>query len=89
MANIVVTTTATRIDVVFNDMAAAVGYSHGSWPKTAISVLIVDSISDTVIINMTDGSRFVVGDSALIVDSIDAVAMTSSADIYNAIKAFF
>lgn len=86
MANIVVTSTASRIDVVFNDTTATAGYSYASFPKASMHRVSIDSVSDVVLVSMADGSSWKLGANALVVDSVDGTPITDSASLYNALK---
>lgn len=88
MANIVVTSTASRIDVVFNDTTTIAGYSHASFPKAAMHHVSIDAVSDVVIVSMADGSSWKFGANALVVDSVDGTPITDPASLYNALKGF-
>lgn len=87
MANVVVTSTASRIDVVFNDTSQPVGYSHASFPKAAMHRVSIDLVSDNVIVSMADGSSWRLGTNAIVVDSVDGTPTTDTASLYAAIKA--
>lgn len=87
MANIVVTSTATRIGVVFNDMAGPAGYSQSTFPRTSLLRVSIDSISDVVVVTMADGSHWRLGANALAVDSVDGTPTTDTASLYAAVMA--
>jgi hypothetical protein len=86
MANVVITTTANRINVVFNDASSEVGMDKGSWRKD--HVLHVQLKTDHVEVQM-DGSehRWEVVDAAasnyLVIDTIDGAGPTSLSDLYD------
>jgi len=83
MANIVVTTTATRIDVVFNDYATMLDMVKASWSKQYIADFVLKT--NCVLVDI-EGQRdwcvsFDGTTGTLQIDSVDGVAPTSTINI--------
>lgn len=90
MADIVVTSDAEKIMVVFNDAASTVGYAQASWPKSAITRVELASDGSFVEVEMSDGTHWQVTHDGSIgskVDTIDGATPSSVADLYTKIIA--
>lgn len=89
MANIVVTTTATRIYAVFNDMAASAGVSKGYWAKDTIEKVVqrTDGAVEVVEVSSRVWVLDMAGTLGAIVDTVDGVAPTDNADLMNKLAA--
>lgn len=90
MPNVVVTSTANSIKVVFNDYAAAAMMDKGAWSNSEISNIILHSNHVEVITK--DGERWILSHTtnsinALIIDSIDGIAPSSLSDLYDKMAA--
>ena len=80
MANLVLTTTANTVKVDFNDLADH--YTEATWAKDQISS--VHMHSTYVVVRMKNEQRWLCSydDTKMQIDSIDAVAPTSTEDLY-------
>lgn len=80
MANLVLVTTANTIKVDFNDLAG--NYSKGTWALDQIAS--IRQHADYVEILMKNDNRWLCSYDAtkMEIDTIDAVAPTSNADLY-------
>lgn len=91
MANLVVTSTATKISVDFGALSSAVGFSKGTWEKDVIGSVVLDSATNWVEVHTKTGDNWKVCYTAyadsLVIDSIDGVAPTSNSDLYTKIVA--
>lgn len=83
MANIVITTTTNKYDVVFNDLATQVGIVKGTWLKDHVANILLKS--DHVEVSLFQERTWLVGfdSSYMQIDSINAVAPTSNSDLYD------
>ena len=80
MANLVLVTTANTIKVDFNDLADH--YTEATWAKDQISS--IHKHATYVVVKMKNDQRWLCSFDAtkMEIDSIDAVAPTSTADLY-------
>lgn len=87
MANVVITSTANSIKVVFNDYSTAVGMEKGTWAKNEISDIRLGLSDAYVDVETKHEPRWLVVFEAttgmLLVDSVDGVAPTSNSDLYD------
>jgi hypothetical protein len=89
MANVVIVTSGTNIDVAFND------YAGGSIPSNArytqSDIIKIEEFSDHVAVTMRDEAVwycvYTSTNGYLIIDTIDTVAPLSNADLYSKLKA--
>lgn len=90
MANIVVTTTATAINVAFNDLSDEVGIVEGTWSKS--SIISVELHAGTHVhvdmIRASDWKLSYDGVNGLQVDSVNGVPPVSNQALYDALKLF-
>lgn len=88
MANIVITSTTDRVDVVFNDYSASLGMISGSWGKDKIIAVL--NKTDRVAMIIQDEKEWLVSFDGTAgtfqVDTIDTVAPTSNSDLYDKLK---
>jgi len=90
MPNTVITTTATRIDAVFNDDESKVGFPQGSWKKSTVHR--VEDRDSYFEVYVNGGHRWTVRSSettyasALLIDSIDGTTITTHAGLYTELK---
>lgn len=95
MANVVVTSTTERIDVVFNAFASAAGYDKGSWRKSAIVSVRQRASSGTVQILIHTGPgvvenwdvAYAASGTCMVIDSIDGVPPASNSDLCDKLAA--
>ena len=90
MPNVIVTSTTNAVKVDFGDYAGtAITYHKGSWAKSAIEVILMNS--DHVSVTAADSERWIVShdgaSSSLQVDSVNGVAPSSLSDLYEKISA--
>lgn len=85
MANLVITSTATKIKVVFNAMAG--DFEKGTWTRESLKS--VQMSTDYVEIHMIDNAVWTVSfdSNYMQIDLIDGVAPTSNADLYDKLDA--
>lgn len=90
MANLVITSTVTHIDVDFGDVAANYGYSKGKWRKEHIIKVLLDHNNGFVEVEAADGEKWIItynGTNGLPVASVDGNVPASNTDLYNKIIA--
>lgn len=92
MANVVVTSDAQKIKVVFNDLSASAGRDVSYFQKSDIVEVYSDATDSYVTIVLGHNENFNVSIDGtfgtLIIDSVDAVAPSSNADLRDKIAAF-
>lgn len=92
MADLVITSDSTGVEVVFNDSATVVGMVQGKWDKTMIHSVI--DKTDYIEVYIAHEHRWIVRSSAttyagaLLIDSIDATTVTTHAQLYTLLKGF-
>lgn len=91
MANIVVTSTTTKVSADFGALSSAIGLSKGTWHKDDITSIALGNGSNWVEVHTKDGHDWKVCYTAyadsLVVDSVDGVAPTSNSDLYTKLVA--
>jgi hypothetical protein len=90
MANLVITSTTNKINVVFNDLATTAGIKKGTWHKERITFRLMnsDSFVNVLVINEPAWSVSFNGSTGTLqIDSIDGVAPTSNSDLYDKLTA--
>lgn len=82
MANLVITSTAYTVKVVFNDFSSVVGYKSANFRRDEISEVLESYDADHITVIMLDGNDFDLSYTthqyALVVDSVDGVAPTDN-----------
>jgi len=91
MPNIVVTSTANCINVVFNDMAAFTGYEKANFNKQQITfqlttgdhcVRVFDKYGVPWCVTYPTNPELLTGLEAVIIDSVDGTLATSNDQLY-------
>lgn len=92
MANIVMTTTGSCVDIDFNNYSQSIGYTKGSFNISDIKVILKEYGRDVVKINM-DNRDFAVWyvsydtqPKTYIIDSINGATPSSIDDLYDKLK---
>ena len=90
MPNAVVTSTTNAVKVDFGDYAGtAIQYHKGSWAKSAIEVVLMNS--DHISVTAADSERWIISHdgngSSLQIDSVNSVQPSSLSDLYDKISA--
>jgi hypothetical protein len=86
MANLVVTSTANTISVVFNAMASAAKMEKGTWLKSRITfrLMVSNAYVDVLVAGEVDWAVSFDGSSnTMQIDSVNGVAPTSNSDLYD------
>jgi hypothetical protein len=85
MANLVITSTAYTVKVVFNDYSEATNIKSTNFRREDIAEVVEHHNADYITILMLDGNDFNISWTshvhAMVVDSIDGVAPTSNDDL--------
>ena len=88
MANIVMTTTVDRVDVLFNEYSTQLDMVDGSWSRRHI--LSVRNKTDYVVINILGEKEWRVSfdgsDGSLQIDLVDTVAPISNSDLCDKLR---
>ena len=90
MANLVVTSTATKIKVDFGAYSTTVGYNYAYFSRNSLSAVKSDTASSAVLVECNNEKfmcAYATSGNALIVDSVDGVAPTSNVDLCDKIAA--
>ena len=88
----IITSTTTRVDIELNGCAEDFGYSHLSFAKSALLRLELDTSSDTVRIIFNGGTIWrcshcdYTGSKVLLVESVDSVEITTSLELFDALR---
>ncbi len=92
MANIVIVSTSTHIDVEFNIYSSDIGYTKASFAKDDMQIVAREYSRDVIKIDMNTRDFAVwycsydSQPNSYIIDSIDGVAPTSCDDLYDKLK---
>lgn len=85
MANLVITSTAITVKVIFNDYSEATNMKSANFRRNDIAEVVEHHNADYVTVIMLDGNDFDISWTshvhAMVVDSIDGVAPTSNDDL--------
>ena len=90
MPDVIVTTTAARVDVDFNDFASATGMVKGSWNRSMIHSIF--DKTDHFEVYVADGNHWLVRSSAttyadaMVIASIDGVTTNTHATLLEELR---